>query len=85
MAVVIPAWLVTVAINTAVTVAVNYISFLLSPTPKGPASGQVGGAPTATAGTNIPVVFGTRVISAPNVVWWGDVAAVEIKEKAGKK
>lgn len=42
-------------------------------------------APTAEAGREIPVVFGTRVIKSANVVWYGDLKAVAIKKKGGKK
>lgn len=41
--------------------------------------------PTAEEGREIPVLFGTRDINAPNVVWYGDVNAVPIKKKGGKK
>lgn len=35
--------------------------------------------PTAEEGRAIPVVFGTRVIEGPNVVWYGDFKSKEIK------
>jgi len=35
-------------------------------------------APTAEEGRVIPVVFGVVKISAPNVVWWGDVRILEV-------
>lgn len=36
--------------------------------------------PTASAGREIPVVFGTRWVNSPNVVWYGDLA-VEAKRE----
>jgi len=42
-------------------------------------------APTAEDGREIPVLFGTRIMLAPNVVWWGHVRLVPIKKKGGKK
>ena len=42
-------------------------------------------APTAEEGASIPVLFGTRDFKGPNVVWYGDVKAVAIKKKGGKK
>ena len=42
-------------------------------------------APTAEEGREIPVLFGTRMMRAPNVVWWGHVRLVPIKKKGGKK
>ena len=42
-------------------------------------------APTAEVGREIAVLFGTRDLNGPNVVWWGDVRTVPIKKKGGKK
>lgn len=36
-------------------------------------------APTAEEGRAIPVVFGTRLIEGPNVVWYGDISNEAIK------
>jgi hypothetical protein len=41
--------------------------------------------PTAEEGREIPVLFGTRDLLAPNVVWYGDLQLVPIKKKGGKK
>jgi len=41
--------------------------------------------PTAEEGRPIPVVFGTVLITGPNVVWAGDLKADPIKKKGGKK
>ncbi|MDY0307886.1 MAG: hypothetical protein RBR18_15765 [Desulfovibrionaceae bacterium] len=41
--------------------------------------------PTATEGRPVPVLFGTRLIENPNVVWWGDLRTVAIKSKGGGK
>jgi hypothetical protein len=41
--------------------------------------------PTAEIGREIPVLFGTRDINAPNVVWFGDLKTVAVKKKGGKK
>jgi hypothetical protein len=42
-------------------------------------------APVAEDGKEIPVLFGTRDIRGPNIVWYGDVSTVPIKSKGGKK
>jgi hypothetical protein len=42
-------------------------------------------APTAEEGRPIPVVFGSVLLRGSNVVWYGDLEAVPIKKKAGKK
>lgn len=41
--------------------------------------------PTAEEGREIPVLFGTRYIEGPNVVWYGDLKTVAIRKKGGKK
>lgn len=41
--------------------------------------------PTAEVGREIAVLFGTRDLNAPNVVWYGAVRLVPIKKKGGKK
>jgi len=40
--------------------------------------------PTAEEGREIPVLFGTRDIEGPNVVWYGDLRVVPIQKKTGK-
>lgn len=42
-------------------------------------------APTAEEGREIPVLFGTRDMLGPNVVWYGDFRSVAITKKGGKK
>jgi len=41
--------------------------------------------PTAEEGREIPVVFGTKVVKSPNVVWYGDYLTRAIRVKSGKK
>jgi hypothetical protein len=38
--------------------------------------------PTAEDGRVLPVLFGTRDIEGPNVVWYGDLDVKPIKKKA---
>lgn len=42
-------------------------------------------APTADPSRDIPVIFGTVDLNAPNTVWYGDLRTVAIKEKTGGK
>lgn len=37
-------------------------------------------APTAEEGREIPVLFGTREITGPNVVWYGDLRVEAVKK-----
>jgi hypothetical protein len=65
------------------------LSSLLAPKPRTQEAqpGQIGDkdVPIASQDAPIPVLFGTRVISGPNVVWYGDVQVKPIKKKSGAK
>lgn len=41
--------------------------------------------PIADEGKEIPVLFGTKDLKGPNVVWYGDVKAVPNMKSGGKK
>jgi hypothetical protein len=70
-------------------VITTVISALLAPRPKvqDAQPGQIGDKdiPIASQDAPIPVLFGTRVLSQPNVVWWGDVRVVPIRRSSGGK
>ncbi len=57
------------------------------PKPDQPKPGKIGDkdVPIASASAPIPVLFGTRRLSGPNVVWYGDVRSKPIKKKGGGK
>ncbi len=63
------------------------VGYALAPKPSGQQNATQGTveAPTADEGREIPVLFGTRDIKGANVVWYGDIKAVAIKKKGGKK
>lgn len=65
-------------------VGVFAIAYAIIPAPQGRQAGRFEG-PTAEEGRNIPVLFGTRRIDAPNIVWWGDVRTKAVKKRGGKK
>lgn len=73
-------WWYVAAFIVALVVAYAY-----SPKPEDTAQLQQVEAPTADEGREIPVLFGTRDIKQPNVVWYGDVKTVAIRKKGGKK
>lgn len=71
----------------AAMVVMVIASYALAPkaqTEPPPGIGEIK-APTAEEGREIPVLFGTRNIKSPNVVWYGDIRTVAIKKKGGKK
>jgi hypothetical protein len=65
------------------------VSWALAPRQRIPDAqpGQIGDRdiPIASQDAPIPVLFGTRVLSQPNVVWWGDVTVDPIRRDGGKK
>lgn len=73
-------WLIALAI----AVAVNIISYVIAPKPKGPKpeAVQEGENPTASAGKPIPVVFGTVMVKEVNVLWYGDKSTHTTEVKA---
>ncbi len=40
--------------------------------------------PTAEPGRPIPVIFGTRLVKAPNIVWYGDLKYTPVQTEGGK-
>lgn len=58
---------------------------LFTPKPKGPKAATLDDFdfPTAEEGRTIPLVIGTREISGPNVVWYGDLRVLKVS--SGKK
>lgn len=68
-------------------VATTVISYALQPKPQNAKAAMLGdfNVPTAEEGREIPVLFGTRDIEGPNVVWYGDLRTKAIKKKGGKK
>lgn len=59
-----------------IAVALDVAAYLIMPKPKAPKpeAMQNAQAPTASAGTPIPVVFGTMTVNGPNCLWYGDTA-----------
>lgn len=63
------------------------ISYSLTPKPQNakPAGLEEIQAPTAEVGREIPVLFGTRDLTGPNVVWYGDLRTASVKKSGGGK
>jgi predicted phage tail protein len=73
----------------AIGLVLSAVAYALSPRPKTETPRPAGlddlSVPTAEEGRPIPVVFGTVLISGPNVVWAGDLRVDPIRKKGGKK
>lgn len=63
----------------AAVIALLVVASIPKPQSQPPAEFSAITAPTAEEGRAIPVLFGTRVISGPNVVWYGDMRTSEIR------
>lgn len=50
-----------------------------------PKPGKVEARAIATAGAEIPVLFGSRKITGQNIVWWGNTKTKSIKSSGGGK
>jgi len=67
-------------------VIITALSLLLRPKmpdTQPPAVGDIE-FPTAESGTPITVVFGTVLVTGPNIVWYGDLGYTAIKSGGGK-
>lgn len=70
----------------AVFIVALVVAYAMAPKPQtNQAQLETVESPTANEGGSIPVLFGTKVFGQQNVVWYGDVVAVAIKKKGGKK
>lgn len=74
-------------IYIAVLLVAAYVSYALAPKPPRPkpASLEDFDIPTAEQGRPIPIVFGTKLVRGPNVIWYGDLDTEAIKVSGGKK
>lgn len=66
-----------IAVQIFIAIASIMISYAMSASMVGDLSGAEPGQyekPTASASKNIYVVFGTRMIKDPNVIWFGNTA-----------
>ena len=73
-------------VYAVVFIAALLIGYFITPKPetRPPAGLDEIIAPTAEVGREIPVLFGTKRLSGPNVVWYGDFRTTPVKSKGGK-
>jgi hypothetical protein len=70
-----------------VWVALTVVSYLLQPkTPKAddPVPGELT-ATTVDASSPVPILFGTRLLKQPNLIWYGDIGTTPIVQEGGGK
>lgn len=74
-------------IQIVIMIVSAYVSWALAPKPPPPKSATLDefDVPKADQGTPIGVVFGSVIIKAPTLVWWGDLSTEKIKTKQSKK
>ena len=76
-------WLFWAAVSAAIGMGIAY---LMAPKPPKPRHARAVGleqftVPTAEEGRPIQVLFGSRYITGPNIVWYGDLQAKGIIER----
>lgn len=75
-------------IALAISLVVSTVSYLIRPKAPTPAGAEAAtldqfDVPTAEDGRSIPVLFGRRWVSGPNVLWYGDLYCEPVKESSG--
>lgn len=63
-------------------IAVDIAGYLLTPKPSNNTSAEDIQAPTAESGKTMTVIFGTRSVKSPNVLWFGNKQIRTFKVKA---
>lgn len=68
-------------------VALTVLSYILRPKTQAQAVQQPGelDGTTVDSSSPVPVLFGTRLLSKTNCVWYGDVGTTAIKSSGGGK
>lgn len=63
-------------------IALIVVSLALAPKPQNQPAAAIDQiqAPTAEEGLEIAVLFGTRELKGPNVVWYGDLSTVAVQK-----
>lgn len=70
-----------------ISVALAFVSYLLTPRPEGPNAHNLDDfdVPRADPNKEISVIWGTGWLKDPNVVWYGDLGTSPIESDGGKK
>lgn len=72
--------------NLLLGLVLSFVSYLLQPKPSRPdPADEVGGAPKASEGDQIPYVRGTAWTEAAQVAWWGDMDHEDVYGSSSKK
>lgn len=73
-------------VQIAIWVGLQIVSYLL--TPKAQTQTQTPGeveATTVDSSSPVPVLFGTRLLTGANCIWYGDIGTTPIKSSGGGK
>jgi hypothetical protein len=68
-------------------VALTVLSYLLRPKPVAPSTPEPGNVETTLvdASSPVPILFGTRLMTKTNCIWYGDVGTTPIISCSGGK
>lgn len=75
---------IALIVALVISIALMIASMMLRPKPHYDTP-QAMSTPTATAGKEIPVIFGSILIKDPNCLWWGSKSIYTYKKKMSKK
>ena len=75
-------WLLAISLIAGLVLAYSMQPKIETRPPAGINDVQV---PTAEVGRPIPVLFGRKRLSGPNIVWYGHLKVDPIKKSGGKK
>ena len=73
------------AIILIATIAASFLMRPKGPPPPKPATLDEIQVPLAEEGKELTVVFGTVIVEAPNVVYYGNLTSTPVRKKAGGK
>lgn len=76
-------WLFWMAVSTAISLGVAYLMAPKPPKPRHavPAGLEQFDVPTAEEGRPVQVLFGSRYVTGPNIVWYGDLKCEPVIER----
>jgi hypothetical protein len=79
--------IIVAIILTVINIGISIYRMITAPGPPDPPvppPGEVDSIPAAEQGHAVPVLFGTRIIAQPNVVYWGNPSNKPIKKTSAE-
>jgi hypothetical protein len=80
-------WLIAAIVLAVISIGISIYRMVTAkgpPEPPVPSKSEIDSIPAADLGKAIPVLFGTRILSQANVVWWGNPSNERIKVQSSQ-